>query len=58
MSGSVLIVDDEVPLVRFIERLLEREGFQTLGVHDGASALLCLNKFFPDVVLVATGRRG
>lgn len=52
MSGSVLIVDDEVPLVKFIERLLEREGFQTLGVHDGASAHQSMKRFFPDVALI------
>ena len=38
MAGNVLIVDDEVQLVRHIERLLQSEGYQTLGVHDGASA--------------------
>jgi len=45
MPGNVLIVDDEVQLVRHIERLLQSEGYQTLGVHDGASARRAVRTF-------------
>jgi DNA-binding NtrC family response regulator len=52
MTGTVLIVDDEVQLVRHIERLLQSEGYQTVGVYDGAAALRVVADFFPDVALV------
>jgi len=52
MVGSILIVDDEAQLVESIERLLGREGYQTLGACDGASARRAITKFFPDVALI------
>lgn len=52
MAGTVLIVDDEVQLARHIERLLQSEGYQTVSVHDGASARRTISEFFPDVALV------
>ncbi len=52
MPGTVLIVDDEVQLVRHLEHLLRREGYQVIGVHDGEAARSAIGTFFPDVVLV------
>jgi DNA-binding NtrC family response regulator len=52
MAGTVLIVDDEVQLVRHLEYLLKSEGYQVAGVHDGASARQAVESIFPDVVLV------
>lgn len=52
MAGTVLIVDDEVQLVRHLEYLLKGEGYQAIGVHDGASARSAVEKHYPDVVLV------
>jgi DNA-binding NtrC family response regulator len=52
VAGSVLIVDDEVQLVASVERLLRAEGYQTRGVHDGASARQAIMEFFPDVALL------
>lgn len=52
MAGTVLIVDDEVQLVRHLEYLLRGEGYQAIGVHDGASARAAVERYFPDVVLV------
>ncbi len=52
MAGTVLIVDDEVQLVRHLEYLLKGEGYQAVGVHNGASARTAVEKYFPDVVLV------
>ncbi len=52
MPGTVLIVDDEVQLVRHLEHLLRSEGYQTVGVHSGAEARKAVSVFFPDVVLV------
>jgi two-component system nitrogen regulation response regulator NtrX len=52
MAGTVLIVDDEVQLVRHLEYLLNGEGYQAIGVHDGASARSAVERHYPDVVLV------
>lgn len=52
MPGTVLIVDDEVQLVRHLEHLLRGEGYQVIGVHSGAEAKKAVSSFFPDVILV------
>ncbi len=36
--GTILIVDDEAPLLRLITRVLERDGFTTLTAADGEEA--------------------
>lgn len=52
MAGTVLIVDDEVQLVRHLEHLLRSEGYQVLGVHSALEARRAVTSFYPDVVLV------
>jgi DNA-binding NtrC family response regulator len=52
MAGTVLIVDDEIQLVRHLEHLLRTEGYQPIGVHDGKSARKAVAAYFPDVVLI------
>ena len=52
MAGTVLIVDDEVQLVRHLEHLLRAEGYQVVGVHDAAEARRAISVVYPDVVLV------
>jgi len=52
MTGSVLIVDDEIVLVEHLESFLRLEGYQAVGVHDGVEARRVLSELFPDVVLI------
>ncbi|MFZ5867344.1 MAG: sigma-54-dependent transcriptional regulator [Thermodesulfobacteriota bacterium] len=52
MSGTVLIIDDEVQLVRSLEHLLKSQGYKTVGVHDGAAARRAIITVLPDIVLV------
>lgn len=52
MGGTVVIVDDEVQLVKHLAHLLNREGFQAMGVHDAAEARRVVKSVYPDVVLV------
>jgi DNA-binding response OmpR family regulator len=35
---TVLVVDDEEPILRFVERVLSGAGFRTVVAHDGAEA--------------------
>jgi len=53
MSSLVLIVEDEVDLVRTLEYNLKREGFETRSALDGRTALAqARTRPYPDVVLL------
>jgi len=52
MAGTVLIVDDEVQLVRHLEHLLRSEAYQVVGVHSAAEARRAAKSLYPDVVLL------
>jgi len=52
MAGTVLIVDDEVQLVRHLEHLLRSEAYQVVGVHSAAEARRAVKSLYPDVVLL------
>ncbi|GAA1869177.1 response regulator transcription factor [Myceligenerans crystallogenes] len=53
-----VVVDDEVPLARLVAGYLEREGFETREVHDGAAAVDVLREVDPDVVVLDLGLPG
>jgi DNA-binding NtrC family response regulator len=52
MPGTILIIDDEVQLLRHLAHLLRREGYQVVGAHDAAEARAVMPTLYPDVVLV------
>lgn len=52
MAGTVLIIDDEVQLVRHLEHLLKSEGYEVAGVHTAEAARRAVATLYPDVVLV------
>ena len=47
----VLIVDDDQRIAALLGELLDQEGYETLSVADGGSAVQVLNAFDPDVVI-------
>jgi len=49
---TVLIVDDEEPLVRSCERILEHEGYSVLKASRGREALELVRRHRPDILLV------
>jgi DNA-binding response OmpR family regulator len=49
---SVLIVDDDASLRRFLTTALELEGFTTAGATNGREALSAMQQHKPDVVLL------
>lgn len=52
LSQSVLVVDDE-PMARNLLRLmLIREGFDVLEAVDGNDALLILDEYHPDLIVL------
>jgi two-component system phosphate regulon response regulator PhoB len=53
MTGpTILIVEDEAPLVTLLRYNLEREGFAVLDAQDGEEALVIAREQKPDLVLL------
>ena len=48
----ILIVDDDIRMLRMMKRMLELENFQTLTANNGESALKVFEKDTPDLVLL------
>lgn len=49
---SVLVVDDDVHILRMIRRILVMEGYRVITASDGESALDVLDDESPDLVLL------
>jgi len=54
-SERVLVVDDDPPLRRMLERSLSAEGFEVTVAGDGAAALLETERSAPDVIVLDVG---
>ena len=50
--STVLVVDDDLDIARFIEVNLKLEGFDVVVAHDGEEALGVIGKELPDLALV------
>jgi len=48
----VLVVDDDVQILRYIRRTLELEGYQTLTATDGRAALEVMERETPGLILL------
>ena len=57
-SLRILVADDEPDTVLTMVTLLEEEGYEVLGLHDGADVLRETRKFKPDAVLLDIGMPG
>jgi NADH-quinone oxidoreductase subunit E/NADP-reducing hydrogenase subunit HndA len=51
MSGSILIVDDELVVIKSCERILAPEGYAVQGVNNAADAMNLLNDGIFDIVI-------
>jgi DNA-binding response OmpR family regulator len=49
---SVLVVDDDIRMLRMMRRMLELEGFQVLVASSGEASLKMFEKETPDIVLL------
>ena len=47
----ILVVDDEQELCEGICDILELEGYQTRGAHNGQNALEVMHEFTPDLII-------
>jgi signal transduction histidine kinase/DNA-binding response OmpR family regulator len=48
----VLVVDDHIPAVGMLTRLLEREGYEVISAYDGEQALQICKDIIPDLILL------
>ncbi len=51
-QGTVLVVDDEVPLAKIVASYLEKEGFVVILAHDGPSAVAQAAATRPDLIVL------
>lgn len=52
LKPLVLIVDDHMPAVGMLSRLLEKEGYDIASAYDGEQALEVCQKLTPDLILL------
>jgi len=58
-SGArILVVDDEVEIVRALQRSLTAHGYEVFAAGSGEEALEAINHFRPDVMLLDLGLPG
>ena len=48
----ILIVDDELAIIKFLRANLEAKGFETLAAMNGAEALETIERELPDLVIL------
>jgi len=52
MKGRILVVDDEVAIVRVLRDRLEMEGFEVLVAYDGAEGVEVARRERPDLIIL------
>jgi DNA-binding response OmpR family regulator len=52
MATKILIADDEPNIVTSLEFLMSRQGYETRVARDGDEALMEVERFEPDLVLL------
>lgn len=50
-KAHILLVDDDPSLLKLLSLRLESGGYQVTCAHDGRSALECLKRYPPDLVI-------
>ncbi len=50
--ARILIVDDDLTIIKFLRASLEANGFETLAAMDGAEALHTIERELPDLVIL------
>jgi len=48
----VLVVDDDIRIVRMMQRILELQGYRVISANDGETALNLLEEESPDLILL------
>ena len=57
----ILVIDDEEPIRKLLEKMLENEGYEVDTAEDGNNGLRCIHNELPDLVIcdiVMPGKEG
>jgi two-component system, OmpR family, response regulator MprA len=57
-EAAVLLVDDDAPIRRMLERTLAAEGYDVSAAADGGSALAQVERSMPDVIVLDVAMAG
>src|ERR687891_1235667 len=57
-EAAVLLVDDDAPIRRMLERTLTAEGYSVAAVPDGGAALAQVERSVPDVIVLDVAMPG
>jgi two-component system response regulator MprA len=57
-SAAVLVVDDDAPIRRMLERTLAAEGYDVGAAADGGAALAAVERSVPDVLVLDVAMPG
>ena len=57
-EAAVLLVDDDAPIRRMLERTLSAEGYEVAAAADGGSALAQVERSMPDVIVLDVAMPG
>ena len=55
MTATVLVVDDDGPIRRMLERTLSAEGYEVTGAPGGGAALAAIERATPDLLVLDLG---
>jgi two-component system response regulator MprA len=58
VTATVLVVEDDVPIRRMLERTFEAEGYGVTAAADGGAALAAVERAVPDVLVLDIGLPG
>jgi two-component system response regulator MprA len=58
MSEAILVVDDDAPIRRMLQRTLDAEGYSVSAEADGGAALTALERSVPDLLVLDVGMPG
>jgi two-component system response regulator MprA len=58
MAEAILVVDDDAPIRRMLERTLAAEGYEVESAADGGAALAAVERAIPDAVVLDIGLPG
>lgn len=58
MSEAILVVDDDVPIRRMLDRALRAQGYEVETAADGGEALLAVERSAPDLLVLDIAMEG
>ncbi len=57
-DGALLLVDDDAPIRRMLERTLSAEGYEVESAADGGAALAAVERSVPDAIVLDVSMPG